>query len=71
MRHPNEKPWAPGDDATLIEQLGHGRSVEAIAASLQRSAAEVRARLDALADAAGGMRADPPKGLFPKDIAAS
>jgi hypothetical protein len=72
MRHPStDKRWASSDDAALIEQLGHGRSVEAIAAALQRSRAEVRDRLDALADSAGGTRADPPNGIFPKDIAAS
>jgi hypothetical protein len=72
MRHPStDKPWAPSDDAALIEQLGHGRSVGAIAAALQRSPAEVRDRLDALADPAGGTQSDPPTGIFPKDIAAS
>jgi hypothetical protein len=72
MRHPNtEKPWSASDDAALIEQLGQGRPVAAIAASLRRSPAEVHARLDALADAASGLRNDPPNRIFPKDIAAS
>jgi hypothetical protein len=72
MRQPNTgRPWAPSDDAALIDELGHGRSVETIATTLQRSPAEVRARLDALATAASGRRADPPNDIFPKDIAAS
>jgi hypothetical protein len=72
MRHRStDKPWTSSEDAALIEQLGHGRSVEAIAAALQRSPAEIRDRLDALADAAGGAQPDPPIAIFPKDIAAS
>lgn len=64
------KPWTPADDAALVDELGRGRAVDMIAASLQRSAADVRARLDALAAASAGARADP-LNIFPKDIAAS
>jgi hypothetical protein len=72
MRQPDaEKRWASSDDSALIDALGHGRSVENIAAALQRTPAEVRARLDALATAASGMRVDPPTTIFPKDLAAS
>jgi hypothetical protein len=61
--------WAASDDAALIDELGRGRSVEAIAAILQRSAADVRARLDTLANATNDARAS--HNIFPRDIAAS
>jgi hypothetical protein len=60
-------PWTPSEDAALIDQLGRGGSVEAIAATLRRGAAEVRARLDELAQATS----ETPVSIFPKDIAAS
>lgn len=65
------KPWTPSDDATLIDELGRGRSVDAIATTVQRSPADVRARLDALAQAAGDTFSDPSNSFFPRDIAAS
>ena len=76
MPRADEKPlggksWAPSDDAALIQELGRGGSVEAIAATLHRSVADVRGRLDALADAATDTLVAPQNRIFPKDIAAS
>jgi hypothetical protein len=65
------RPWTLGDDAALISELGRGRPAEAIAAALQRSAADVRARLDALAEAATDTRSNRQNRIFPRDIAAS
>jgi len=69
--HDAAQSWDPTEDAALIDELGRGRPVEAIAGTLRRSPAEVRARLDALANPANEALADSTNVLFPKDIAAS